>query len=297
MKTILAALLLLSAIAPAWGWNAAGHRLVAAVAWRQMSPAAREKAVALLHRHPAYTKWSARSDEPTHYAAFLESSSWPDDIRKDPRFYDEQSEDPTPPFPGMADTARHKQWHYVDRFPDGRLRAGELDRQIERLAGRLRDPRTPATDRAYALPWLIHLVADIHQPLHVGSRDDDGGNRVQIENPFNRRHPITNLHAWWDDLPGRPWLRGPKLERVADALVSALPRRPYQGDVALWEKESRTLGREAAYPTTLGSVLPIITWDFQARSQAIANRRLAEAGYRLGRLLEDIFSRVPRETE
>lgn len=296
MRTILTILVLLLVAPSAGAWNGAGHRLVAAVAWRQMSPPARENVVRLLERHPDYPKWTAKADGDPGYTAFLEASTWADDIRKDRRFFDEGDE-PTPPFPGMPDTARHRNWHYIDRFPDGKVREGELDSRIEHLIRRLGEPRTPAPERTHALAWLIHLVGDIHQPLHVGSRDDEGGNRFQIENPFNPRQPFTNLHAWWDDLPGPPWLRGARLERAADGLMAAYPRPPRQGTVALWERESRELSREAVYPTATGSLLPIITEEFRIRSRGIADRRLTEAGYRLGRLLEGIFGQVPRETE
>ncbi|MBS1189902.1 MAG: hypothetical protein H6R10_1694 [Rhodocyclaceae bacterium] len=296
MKSILTALALLLTTLPAWGWNAAGHRLVAAIAWRQMSPIAQHRVTDLLQIHPDYRKWTAKAGDNPGYTAFLEASTWPDDIRKDRRFHDEGREAPTPPFPGMADTARHKDWHYVDQFSN-KVRDGELDHQLERLTRLLRNPGTPPAERAYALPWLIHLLADIHQPLHVGSRDDGGGNRFEIENPFNRRLPFTNLHTWWDDLPGPPWLRGPRLERAADALLASQPKPPRQGSLALWEKESRELSRETAYPAATGSLLPAITADFAARSQAVANQRLATAGYRLGRLLEGTFGQVSRETE
>ncbi|HZX30936.1 MAG TPA: S1/P1 nuclease [Rhodocyclaceae bacterium] len=295
MKRILIALLALAAVSPAWAWNAAGHRLVAAVAWRQMSPAARQQVAALLERHPDYPKWTAKAKEDPGYAAFLEASTWSDDIRKDPRFYDDGRETPAPVFAGMPDTARHKSWHYVDVV--GNERRGELDDQLEHLLRRLRSRTVPAEERTYALPWVIHLVADIHQPLHVGSRDDEGGNRFEIENPLNPRLPFTNLHTWWDDLPGPPWLRGERLEKAADALLAAYPKPPRQGGVSQWEKESRELSRDAAYPTSTGSLLPAITGEFQTESRATAERRLAEAGYRLGRALESIFGRVSRETE
>lgn len=295
MKRILIAILALAATSPAWAWNAAGHRLVAAVAWRQMSPAARQQVVALLENHPDYPKWIAKAKEGLGYTAFLQASTWPDDIRKDPRFYDDDRETPAPPFVGMPDTARHKSWHYVDAV--GNERRGELDGQLERLLRRLRSRTVPAEERTYALPWVIHLVADIHQPLHVGSRDDEGGNRFEIENPLNPRLPFTNLHTWWDDLPGPPWLRGERLEKAADALLAAYPEPPRQGGVSQWEKESRELSRDAAYPVATGSLLPTVTKEFQAESRVIADRRLAEAGYRLGQALESIFGRVSRETE
>lgn len=297
MKIIVAALAFLVAASPALGWNGAGHRLVAAVAWRQMSPAARQSASELLQRHPDYRKWTDKAGDDPGYSAFLAASTWADEIRKDPRFYEEHKDPSTPPFPGMADTARHRTWHYVDILEGGKARDGELDRQLERLIRRLRDPAAPLPEKAYALPWLIHLVGDIHQPLHVGSRDDQGGNDVEIEDPFNPRQPFTNLHSWWDGLPGPPWLRGQRLERVADALLAAQPRPPRQGTVALWQAESLEISRDQAYPNAAGSLLPIVTEDFRARSRAVANQRLVAAGYRLGRLLERIWGSVPRETE
>lgn len=297
MKRRLAFAVLTLFTSSAFAWNAAGHRLVAAIAWRQMSAAAQQAVAGLLHQHPDYPKWVAKTGDAPEYAAFLEASTWPDDIRGDPRFYDERTDVPTPPRPGLADTARHKAWHYVDLKADGSTRAGELDRQLERLIRSLRAAATPTPDKVLALPWLIHLVGDIHQPLHVGSRDDEGGNRFEIENPYNVRLPFTNLHTWWDDLPGPPWLRGARLEKAAEALLAAHPRPLRQGSVTAWRDESWKMGRDLAYPRAVGSLLPTITADFRAQSRAIAEQRVTTAGYRLGRLLEDIFGRVSRETE
>jgi hypothetical protein len=140
---------------------------------------------------------------------------------------------------------------------------------------------------AYTLPWLAHLVADIHQPLHVGRHGDEGGNQVEIENPFNKRLPFSSLHLYWDDLPGPPWLRGKRLMDNAARLIERYPAPP-QGDVALWRNESHRL-LDTAYPAEHGSLLPIIDEDFHRASRETANRRVLEAGYRLGRLLDGIF--------
>lgn len=291
-------LLILLLVAPqALAWNGAGHRLVAAIAWRQMTPASRHNAGDLLARHPHWSQWTAKAKGVTpDYAAFLEASTWADDIRKDPRYSDEGSLAPSPALPGLTDTARHKNWHYADFTDSGGHRDGELDQQIERLSRLLRDPHQDSAAKVYALPWLIHLVGDIHQPLHVGSRDDEGGNQVEIEDPFTPRYPFTTLHRWWDDLPGPPWLRGQRLETAADALVAAYPP-PRQGNTELWREESRLLSRSAAYPRSTGSLLPTIDATFRDTARETANRRLAEAGYRLGRLLNRLLDGVPRETE
>ena len=285
-------------------WNAAGHRLVAAIAWQQLSPASQDFVTAALAAHPDHTRWvdRARSVEPA--AIFAEASTWPDDIRSDPRFHDAGRDNPTPPLPGFSDSARHKEWHYVDLDRHGNTAHGEADRQIERLT-RLLYPEGASygarstrkiNEISYALPWLLHLVADIHQPLHVGRGDDDGGNAVDIENPFNKRHPLVNLHTYWDDLPGPPWLRGQRLEKRVRRLIADYPA-PVHGDVALWRDESHRL-LPATYPVADGGLRPIVSESFNRQAQALADRRIVDAGYRLGWLLEtNISARVSRETQ
>jgi len=169
-----------------------------------------------------------------------------------------------------------------------------IDQQIERLSQLLRSTRKNE-QISYALPWLLHLVADLHQPLHVGRDSDEGGNQVEIENPFNKRLPFSSLHTYWDDLPGPPWLRGRRLEENAAHLIDNFPA-PAQENVRQWKEESHRLLADA-YPLANGSLLPMITEEFHQQARETANRRVLEAGYRLGRLLESIFAhRVSRET-
>lgn len=297
MRRTLIALFLLWFTGPVLAWNGAGHRLVAAMAWEQLAAGTRVRVAALLRHHPDYDRWLARGRSAPPLAAFVEAATWPDDIRQDGRFTDDDA--PAPPRPGDAfvDFARHGNWHYVDLQADGinPRGPGQLDRQLERLIDLLGRAQTPAAEKAYALPWLIHLIGDIHQPLHVGCRDDEGGNRFAIEDPFNRRLPISNLHTWWDDLPGSPWLRGARLGQVGAALLAAFPPPP-QGDVALWRHESWDLACTVAYPTATGSLLPLITEEFRAASRETANRRLVAAAHRLSRVIETLFPAVPRET-
>lgn len=295
MRPFLPALLFLCLTQPALAWNAAGHRLVAAIAWQQLSPPARDAISAVLARHPDHGRWidKARSSDPADL--FAEASTWPDDIRSDPRFHDEEREPPTPPLPGLPDTARHKRWHYVDLDADGQVRQGEVDTRIAALT-RLLKSGSPPEQTAYALPWLLHLVADIHQPLHVGRHGDDGGNLVEIENPHNKRLPFSSLHLYWDDLPGPPWLRGKRLDDNARRLLERHPP-PEQGSIGIWRDESHRL-LATAYPSEAGSLLPIVDDEFHRRSRETANRRIAEAGYRLGRLLDSLFGHaVSRGTQ
>ena len=289
MKQLLLALSFCLLTPLAHAWNAAGHRLTAMIAWQQMSPSAHEKIKAILAHHPDHGHWAEKAKSSDGAAIFCEASTWPDDIRNDPRFYDEGRQPATPPLPGLPDTARHKRWHYIDLDGDGRVRDGELDSRIEHLTRQLEASRQPE-QITYALPWLLHLVGDIHQPLHVGRHGDEGGNAVEIENPFNKRLPFSSLHLYWDDLPGPPWLRGKRLEDNARRLLERYPA-PEQGNVARWREESHRL-LDSAYPTEPGSLLPIVSEAFHRASRDTANRRIVDAGYRLGRLLDSIFGRA-----
>ena len=281
MKQLLLALTFCLLAPQAHAWNAAGHRLAATIAWQQLSPTTREQVVALLANHPDHARWVEKAKSNDGVAIFCEASTWPDDIRNDPRFQDESGDTAFP------DYARHKNWHYVDLLPDGSAKKGQIDRQIDLLSRLLRSTGNKA-QISYALPWLIHLVADIHQPLHVGHHGDEGGNQIEIENPFNRRLPFSNLHTYWDDLPGPPWLRGKRLEQKASALLES-HNPPAQGRVRLWRDESHRL-LAYAYPKAEGSLLPLVTEEFHRQAHEIADRRIVESGYRLGRLLEEIFS-------
>lgn len=268
---------------PALAWNGAGHRLVAIIAWQQMAPATQLRVSTLLAAHLDYDRWREKAGNNGPAAVFAEASTWADGIRNDDRYHDAGRGETTPPLAGRFDSRRQRHWHYVDRAANGRLTKGELDYQIVRLS-RLLGSSATADEQTYALPWLIHLVADLHQPLHVGRSDDEGGTRVTIENPFNRRQPFITLHAYWDDLPGPSSLRGRRLQREAGRLL-AVYHPPAQGDVDLWREESWQL-HATAYPQQAGSLLPIVDETFHRLAKATAERRLAEAGYRLGRLLE-----------
>lgn len=279
---------------PAWAWNGAGHRLVAVIAWQQLSAPTRQTVSATLAAHPDHGRWVERAGGHGDAAIFAEAATWADSIRNDPRYYDAGRGEPTPLLAGRFDARRQRHWHYVDLDAAGRPVKGELDRQVERLS-RLLSTADDPDEITYALPWLAHLVADLHQPLHVGRSDDDGGTRVTIENPFSKRLPFLSLHAYWDELPGPSSLRGRRLQREAARLLSE-HRPPAQGDVDLWRAESRQL-HASAYPHQAGSLLPIIDEAFQQQARRIAERRVAEAGYRLGRLLEArLHTRVSRET-
>jgi hypothetical protein len=209
IRLVAALALILTLAGPAPAWNFSGHWIAAAIAYQRLTPAARGRIDELIRKHPDYERMNfadAPSDpEGRARAAFISAASWPDEIRDDSRFYDDTRKDavPTPALPGFPGMQRHTNWHYADApystddTPLVHAPPPNAVTEIRRMLDEL-TPSADATTSAYDLPWLEHLVADIHNPLHATSRftkalpgGDQGGNLVFV--------PGKTLHAYWDD--------------------------------------------------------------------------------------------------
>ncbi|MES2771089.1 MAG: S1/P1 nuclease [Pseudomonadota bacterium] len=296
----------------ALAWNAAGHRLSAYIAWQQLDPQTRQIVTYLLKQHPDYPSWlrEHRESASLPLLVFTEAANWADAIKGDRRFYDLNEASPTPLLAGFPDMERHREWHYVDRsaclnerdalLKQPGVQAGSLDQQISALAYILVRRDASETQRAYALVWLIHLLADAHQPLHAFSRydeagnSDEGGNLFRVHNPFRPRSPSMSLHAYWDDLPGPPWLRAGALAKKAAKVIRAYPPSlAVFGGVCQWLSESAAMARAIAYPLPPSALAehsaPVITSAFHQRSLAASEKRIAQSAYRLARLLKQLL--------
>ena len=287
---------------PALAWNAAGHRLIACIAWDHLDQQEHSEVSRLLHEHPDYARWQKRAGE--HHpasdvdrATFIESSTWPDEIRKDSRFYSAGRDSPTATLAGFPDMERRSNWHYVawplNDAPGARCEpvSGRIDQALVALPTMLGSGDDAS--RSYALPWLTHLVGDAHQPLHTTlkidaqGKPDRLGTGLSVNNPFAARQTQTTLHAYWDDLPGPGGLRGEKLDNACRALAAAYPDpRPAPSTPAQWLTESWQIARLDGYPPSEDAV-PTISAEFNARASEIAKRRVAQAGYRLADLLHE----------
>ena len=281
---------------PALAWNAAGHRLVACIAWDQLTPDDRQTIAAALRVHPDQARWLQRAKgEDAARSLFIEASTWADEIRHDPRFFDAGRDEATKLLPGFPNMARHRDWHYVNRSitagKNDPPRSGQIEVQLDAMMTTLAMPTSRPSELTYALPWLIHLVADAHQPLHVGVRLKQNGKRDperlgdRVINPYasQPRKRNSTLHAYWDDLPGPTWLRSKKLIAACRAL-SARYAPPARSRPSQWINESWQLARQYGYPPGTATT-PLISAEFAKNTQEIADRRIAKAGYRLGEQL------------
>src|SRR5215510_15907357 len=110
-----AGLLLVSGEASAW--NLRGHMVVAAIAWDQLTPAAKARAVALLRLNPNYAKWTAgvpAADKGR--VAFVRAAGWADDIKSNSRYSNDTdlSSPAASQNVGYGDRLQHRYWHYID---------------------------------------------------------------------------------------------------------------------------------------------------------------------------------------
>jgi nuclease S1 len=244
----LAALACCAAVATnTWAWGADGHRIVAEAAGQRLNPAARAQVQHLLALEPG--------------ATLVSVANWADETRS-------------------LGTAA---WHYVNfpRGPDcaykaarlcveGNCVVGALERQLAVLAS-----RAPDEERLLALKYVVHLAADVHQPLHAGYADDRGGNSWQLQ-AYERG---SNLHALWDSGLIRNWPGGMSALRQA---VQAGANPPPAGLApAAWAEEScRIVGSAGFYPSGHG-----LDAGYDERWNPVLAQRLRDAAARLSDLL------------
>jgi hypothetical protein len=284
---------------PANAWNSYGHMLVAAVAYEHLHPEARQQALALLQLNPDYAAWiSGVPPQQQSLAAFLRAATWADEIKHQPGYVNDGERPKGPDVGanvGYADHLQHRYWHFVD-FPfsqDGtRLdppARPNAQTQIGVFRTALASRRTSADVKSYDLVWLLHLVGDIHQPLHAASRftqaqpqGDNGGNRVSLCALPCRKE----LHAYWDDILGSGKSPASALRR-ASTLPPAEPSAVAIRDETVWAKESLALAESAVYvPPVGGGAGPyILDADYRSRAKQVASAQVELAGERLAALL------------
>ncbi len=269
----LAAALSIGTVAQAW--NATGHMVIAAIAQSGLTPKAKAEADRLL---------KIGADLPGS-DDFVTVGPWADEYRSQHR--------ETGP------------WHYKDLYfrADGKPAANKPDEinavsKIREFTAILGDKSKPDADRAFALRILIHLVGDIHQPLHASSEESDarpmgdrGGNSFVILPPDGSERGPKNLHALWDGGAGL-FPSHPREEAKADAeaqakeLIASIPRSslPKVGetDSDKWTEEGLELAKSTVYSTAEGQTPSA---DYIKKAKDVAAHRAALAGYRLADLL------------
>lgn len=273
-RLLLAAAFLAACVpSPVLAWGKTGHRVVAAIAETQLSGLARAHIREILG--PGET--------------LDEAATWPDDMRAAPAQFWQKTATP---------------WHYVtvdgityDHAPP----EGDALQALGHFRSVLQDPKASLADKQLALRFIVHLVGDLHQPLHVGKCCDRGGNDVKVT-WFGKP---TNLHAVWDSaLPDEEQLSfselAAKLERhISDRqLIQWWDINPRD-----WISESAEL-RDTLYPTAADmpkprkgekakngqAPVPDLSYSYVYKFTPLMEQRLSQAGVRLAAYLNAIFA-------
>jgi hypothetical protein len=318
-------LALLIALLPATAaraWIDTGHKIIAMMTWDDLTPAARAKVTEILKRHPQYER-VLMAGQPANLApeeaarhAFAVAATWPDLLRS--------------PANPMHTLYHHPNWHYidipfvVDHQPLPATPATQPAKQpgpqnvVEALTqsvAELKDPAIVGADQAIALCWTLHLVGDIHQPMHAVTMvspefpdGDQGGNAIIVLRDPPYIDSKVRLHLLWDELPGEfqsenidgylaAGLRNdPRFSRAA--LKDALAVK----DFAAWAQESHELAVKDAY---LNGTLPFakthepkgeartpipgVPAGYMQNAEQVALRQMALAAYRTADLLNAIY--------
>jgi hypothetical protein len=276
-RTMIALCLLATAAGKAGAWGPQGHVIVATLAEQRLTPKARATVRALL---------DDRSMTESRLA------NWADYIKRN-RGY-------------RRTYPNNDRWHYVDIPFDAagfdRDRVGHKGDNvidaIDRCRRVLLDRKAEAGRRKEALLFLIHLVGDLHQPLHCADRNNDrGGNLLAVTYPGDDR-PRRSLHLIWDlnlveeglgALETAEYVR-----RLTTTITAAQAKAWGKGKAADWAWESHQLAVRCAYRDAAGKELPrtgvvALDKDYVKKNSAVVQEQLKKAGVRLARVLNEIL--------
>ena len=253
MKKIATLFLLLSISYLTFGWGQTGHRVTGHIAHKYLNKKARKAIDRILGGQ-----------------SLSMASTWMDEIRSDSTF------------DYMTD------WHWVT-IPDGTTYEastknpnGDIIQTLERIVGELKSGKLTPVQEAERIKILIHLVGDIHQPLHVG-RADRGGNDIKVQ--WFRTD--SNLHRVWDS----DMIDGTQLSysEFAESLIlppDSTRRQLQQASVRDWATESMTF-RTQIYDIGNGR----LGYSYSYKNIDTVRQQLMQAGIRLAGLLNDIYGK------
>jgi len=251
--------LLLFGLVPhgAKGWSTLGHKTVAVLGFEMLSNNVRSKVTVILG-----------PNDISH------ASVWPDLLR-DPPANDTEMHD------FIAAHRSHTDWHFINLplnanvyEPAGPFaRTNDIVQMINRCIDVLEEKSTMMSKR-HALRWLVHLVGDLHQPLHVGCgyyRFNGNNEAILIKSPAeaighqhdrggNRLHYSKSgkLHSFWDD-----------------ALVDRIDSSPNEANLL-------PILRAKVKPGSFRTTGPIRSWSAKWAVDSVNEARGAYSGLQFG---------------
>ncbi len=243
-----------SQVANAWGQT--GHRVTGKIAEIYLTPEARASISLILENE-----------------SLAEISTYADDNRSNPAQYWQKVAGP---------------FHYVTVPKGKKYESGDAPEQgdsysaLQMYSKMLKDPLTPRADQQLALKMIVHIIGDLHQPLHAGNGTDRGGNDVKV----NFFWQDTNLHSVWDSgLIDRKQLSFTEWTAfLAPKIMPAQVKAWTTTNPLVYIQESAEI-RDTIYPES-----DQLSWQYLYDHTPILTVRLQQAGVRIAAHLNEIFA-------
>ncbi|WJG09668.1 S1/P1 nuclease [Aliiglaciecola sp. LCG003] len=252
LKPLLAATVLLTYGSEALAWGQIGHRVTGEIAEQYLSADAKAK-IAALYPDKSLAEISTHADE----------------MRSDPAPFWQKTSPP---------------WHYVS-IPEGTSYLvdkhappqGDAYTALQAFTQTLKSPQASADEKRLALHFIVHIIGDLHQPLHVGNGTDKGGNDVKLVFFWED----SNLHRVWDSgLIDKQQLSYTEWTKWLSQKITPEQAKQWRiTDPKVWMTESAIL-RSSIYPE--GDKL---SWSYQYEHLPQVKRRLQMAGVRIAAYL------------
>ena len=237
---------------PAWGPT--GHRATGKIAEKHLTKKAKRQINELLKGESL---------------AFV--STYGDEIKSDKKYNDFYT------------------WHYVNMPLDSRYEdseknpKGDLVTGINKCISILKDDTSSLEDKSFYLKMLVHLTGDLHQPMHIGRKEDKGGNTIQVQ-WFGRG---TNLHRVWDANMIEEWnMSYLELADNAEDLSKLQVKAIQEGTIIDWVHDTHKLSKIAYASVEIGENLK---YRYSYDHFSTVRKQLQKSGIRLAKLLNDIF--------
>lgn len=244
---------------PAAAWGQTGHRVIGEIADERISGKTRAEIETILGAED-----------------LAEASTWADEERSNPATFWQTEAGP---------------YHYVT-VPEGKTYSevgapdeGDALSALERFSATVRDPNATQAEKALALRFIVHIVGDVHQPLHAGSGDDRGGNDLKVR-WFGDE---TNLHSVWDSqmIEGQNLSYSEYANWLGRQIDPAETIAWWDASPQVWIGESTAI-RDTIYPEA-SAEMPNLGYAYQYEHLATAEQRLQQGGVRLAAYLDELF--------
>ncbi|WP_099092392.1 S1/P1 nuclease [Lutibacter profundi] len=236
-------------------WGKTGHRTIGEIANQYLKNKTKHKIAELLNGQ-----------------SLALVSTFADDIKSD-RHYDE-----------------FYTWHYVnmpfnvDYQHSIKNKKGDLVTGIAKCKEVIKDKNSTKEEKAFYLKLLVHLIGDLHQPMHAGRKEDKGGNMIQVQ-WFGAG---TNLHAVWDTkMINQFGMAYTELADNADKISKEQVKFLEEGSIIDWVNETHKLSIKTYASVKVGENL---RYAYMYNHFALVRSQLQKGGIRLAKVLDDLFS-------